>query len=53
MSEKEERIKVSAKLPKSLVDFVDIKKDEFNPKLNRQQMIEFIIRKYKDQIEEK
>ncbi len=47
MSEKEETIKVSANLPKSLVKFIDDEADGFTPKLNRQQMIEYIITKYK------
>jgi hypothetical protein len=48
MSEKEEIIKVSAKLPKSLVEFIDDKASEFVPKLNRQQMIEYIITQFKE-----
>jgi len=47
MSEIEGLIKISAKLPKELVDFIDKRASEFNPKLNRQQMVEYIIREYK------
>jgi len=48
MSENEELVKISAKLPSSLVEFIDQKASAFIPKLNRQQMVEYIIRKYKE-----
>jgi aspartate carbamoyltransferase regulatory subunit len=48
MSEDEELVKISARLPKSIVAFIDKKASVFNPKLNRQQMVEHIIRKFKE-----